>query len=84
MNKNYKQVQINLSEFQIKDEVLEEITQQVQLISSKQLAKIFTKKNDNSLRAARSNGTGFKFYTDKRGCVYYNLIKVFNELGIKL
>ena len=44
MNKNYKQVQINLSEFQIKDEVLEEITQQVQLISSKQLAKIFTKR----------------------------------------
>ena len=60
MNKNYKQVQINLSEFQIKDEVLEEITQQVQLISSKQLAKIFTKKNDNSFRAARSNGHGFK------------------------
>ena len=84
MNKNYKQVQINLSEFQIKDEVLEEITQQVQLISSKQLAKILGKKNDNSWRAARSNGTGFKFYTDKRGCVYYNLIKVFNELGIKL
>ena len=37
MNKNYKQVQIDLSEFQIKDEVLKEITHQVQFVSSKVL-----------------------------------------------
>ena len=56
----------------------------VLLISSKQLSKILGKKNDNSLRAARSNGTGFKSYKDKQGNIYYNLIEVFNELGIKL
>ena len=43
MNKNYKQVPINLSEFQIKDETLKEILQQVQFVNSKQLAKIFQK-----------------------------------------
>ena len=84
MNKNYKQVQINLSEFQIKDEVLEEITQQVQLISSKQLAKIFTKKNDNSFRAARSNGHGFKYYKDPDGNVFYNLPEILKVMRIKL
>ena len=84
MNKTYKQVPINLSEFQITDETLKEITKQVQLVSSKQLAKILGKKNDNSLRAARSNKTGFKTYKDKQGNVYYNLIEVFNELGITL
>ena len=83
MNKNYKQVQINLSEFQIKDEVLEEITQQVQLISSKQLAKIFTKKIDNSFRAARSNGHGFKYYKDPDGNVFYNLPEILKTLGVK-
>ena len=83
MNKNYKQVQINLSEFQIKDEVLEEITQQVQLIISKQLAKIFTKKNDNSFRAARSNVHGFKYYKDPDGNVFYNLPEILKTLGVK-
>ena len=53
-------------------------------VNSKQLAKILGKPNDNSLRAARSNGTGFKFYKDKQGNVYYNLIEVFKELGVKL
>ena len=66
------------------DEVLKDIQKKFLLVSSKQLAHFLGKKNDSSLRAARSNGTGFKFYTDKRGCVYYNLIEVFNELGIKL
>ena len=68
----------------LSDEAIASLSDRVLLVSSKQLAKILGKKNDNSLRAARSNGTGFKSYTDKRGCVYYNLIKVFNELGIKL
>ena len=46
--------------------------------------KILGKKNDSSLRSARSHKTGFKYYTDKQGNIYYNLIEVFNELGIKL
>jgi hypothetical protein len=68
----------------LSDEAIASLSDKVLLVSSKQLSKILGKKNDNSLRAARSNGTGFKSYTDKRGCVYYNLIEVFNELGIKL
>ena len=66
------------------DEAIASISDRVLLVSSKQLAKILGKKNDNSLRAARSNKTGFKTYKDKQGNVYYNLIEVFNELGITL
>jgi hypothetical protein len=68
----------------LSDEAIASLSDKVLLVSSVQLAKILGKKNDNSLRASRSNGTGFKSYKDKQGNVYYNLIKVFNELGIKL
>ena len=68
----------------LSDEAIASLSDKVLLVSSVQLSKILGKKNDNSLRAARSNGTGFKFYKDKQGNVYYNLIGVFNELGIKL
>ena len=68
----------------LSDEAIASLSDRVLLVSSVQLAKILGKKNDNSLRASRSNGTGFKSYKDKQGNVYYNLIKVLNELGIKL
>ena len=68
----------------VSDAALASISDKVLLVSSKQLSKILGKKNDNSLRAARSNKTGFRFYRDKQGNVYYNLIEVFNELGVKL
>ena len=84
MNKTYKQVPINLSEFQITDETLKEITKQVQLVSSKQLATIFSKKNDNSFRAARSKGHGFNYYKDKDGNVWYCLPQILKELGVNL
>ena len=84
MNKTYKQVPINLSEFQIKDETLKEILQQVQFVNSKQLAKIFSKKNDNSFRAARSKGHGFNYYKDKDGNVWYCLPQILKELGVNL
>ena len=84
MNKNYKQVPINLSDYQIKDETLKDILQQVQFVSSKQLAKLFTKKHDNSFRAARSNGHGFKYYKDKDGNVWYCLPEILKELGVNL
>ena len=84
MNKNYKQVPINLSEFQIKDETLKEILQQVQFVNSKQLAKIFSKKNDNSFRAARSKGHGFNYYKDQDGNVLYCLPQILKELGVNL
>ena len=68
----------------LSDAALTSIADRVLLVSSKQLAKILGKKNDSSLRSQRSNKTGFKSYTDKNGNVYYNLIEVFKELGIKL
>ena len=74
----------NLKNKCLSDEAIASLSDRVLLVSSVQLAKILGKKNDNSLRASRSNGTGFKSYKDKQGNVYYNLIKVFNELGIKL
>ena len=75
---------IDLKDFQIDDEALRELMKSFTFVSSKQLAKILGKPNDNSLRASRSNGTGFKAHKDKKGNVYYNLIEVFKELGIKL
>ena len=68
----------------LSDAALASIADRVLLVSSKQLAKILGKKNDSSLRSQRSNKTGFKSYTDKNGNVYYNLIEVFKELGVKL
>ena len=78
------QIAKDLKEQCLSDAALASISGKVLLVSSKQLAKILGKKNDNSLRAARSQRTGFKSYTDKRGNVYYNLIEVFNEIGIKI
>ena len=66
------------------DEALAGIAEKVILVSSKQLSKILGKRNDSSLRAARSHNTGFKYYTDKQGNIYYNLIEVFKELGVKI
>ena len=81
MNLNIAQ---DLKNICLSDEAIASISDKVLLVSSVQLAKILGKKNDNSLRAARSNGTGFKPYKDKQGNVYYNLMEVFNQLGIKL
>ena len=78
------QLAYNLKSKCLSDAAIASIADRVLLVSSKQLAKILGKKNDSSLRSQRSNKTGFKFYTDKKGNVYYNLIEVFRELGVKL
>jgi len=67
----------------LSDEAIASISDRVLLVSSKQLAKIFTKKNDNSFRAARSNGHGFKYYKDPDGNVFYNLPEILKTLGVK-
>ena len=66
------------------DAALATLSDKVLLVSSKQLSKILGKKNDSSLRSARSHKTGVKYYTDKQGNIYYNLIEVFKELGVQL
>jgi hypothetical protein len=81
MNLNYAQ---ELKTICLSDTAIASLSDKVLLVSSAQLAKILGKKNDSSLRASRSQGTGFKFYKDKQGNIYYNLIEVFKELGIKL
>ena len=68
----------------LSDAALADISTRALLVSSQQLAKILGKKDDTSLRCSRSNKTGFRFYKDKQGNIYYNLIEVFGELGIKL
>lgn len=68
----------------LSDTALKDISTRVLLVSSKQLAMILGKKDDGSLRSSRSKKTGFNFHTDTQGNIYYNLIEVFNKLGIKL
>ena len=78
------QLAYNLKSKCLSDAAIASIADRVLLVSSKQLAKILGKKNDSSLRSQRSNKSGFKLYTDKKGNVYYNLIEVFEELGVSL
>ena len=81
MNLNIAQ---DLKNICLSDEAIASMSDRILLVSSKQLAKILGTKNDNSLRSSRTNRTGFNSYKDKQGNVYYNLIEVFNELGIKI
>ena len=79
-----RKVKTDLSSQKISDEALENILPKLQLVSSKQLAKILTKKNDNSLRAQRCMNIGFTWYKDNLGNVYYNLPEVMKEIGVGL
>jgi len=53
------------------------------MVSSKQLAKILSKPNDNSLRVARAENRGFTWYKHN-GSVYYNLPEVMREIKVGL
>ena len=77
-----RKVNVDLSEVQISDEALENLLPKLQLVSSKQLSKILTKKNDDALRVARSENRGFSWYKDKFGNVYYNLPEVMKDVGV--
>ena len=82
MNTKIKKVNFDLKEFQIDDEALRELMKSFTFVSSKQLAKIFTKKNDNSFRAARSNKHGFDYYIDKNKNVFYNFPEILTQWSI--
>mgnify|MGYP007063496173 CR=1 FL=1 len=77
-----RKVNADLSEVQISDEALKNLLPKLQLVSSKQLSKILTKKNDDALRVARSENRGFNWYKDKFGNVYYNLPEVMKDIGV--
>ena len=77
-----KKVNLDLSELQCSDYALRELMKNYTFVSSKQLAKIFSKKNDNSFRAARSNKHGFDYYLDKNKNVFYNFPEILNEMEL--
>ena len=77
-----RKVNVDLSEVQISDDALKNLLPKLQLVSSKQLSKILTKKNDDALRVARSENRGFSWYKDKFGNVYYNLPEVMKDVGV--
>ena len=77
-----RRVKTDLTSKQLTDTEIELLLTKLQLVSSKQLARILSKKNDNSLRAQRCQNTGYNFYKDKFGNVYYNLPEVMKEMAV--
>ena len=77
-----KKTNVDLKTQQLSDEAVKNILPKLQLVSSKQLALILSKKNDDCLRVARCENRGFSWYKDKDGNVYYNLPEVMREIGI--
>ena len=77
-----KKTNVDLKTQQLSDEAVKNILPELQLVSSKQLALILSKKNDDGLRVARCENRGFSWYKDKDGNVYYNLPEVMREIGI--
>ena len=82
LNQLGRRVKTDLTSKQLTDTEVETILPKLQLVNSKQLAKILSKPNDNSLRAQRCQNTGYRFYKDKFGNVYYNLPEVMKELQV--
>ena len=76
-NKKTKQKKIN----KLNDEAVNKLMEDFQMVSSKQLAQILSKPNDNSLRVARCENRGFSWYKHE-GTVYYNLPEVMREIKV--
>ena len=77
--KNNLNTQIN----KLDDAAVKKLMESFQMVSSKQLAKILSKPNDNSLRVARCENRGFTWYKHD-GSVYYNLPEVMREIKVGL
>ena len=75
--KNNLNTQIN----KLDDAAVKKLMESFQMVSSKQLAKILSKPNDNSLRVARCENRGFSWYKHD-GTVYYNLPEVMREIKV--
>ena len=76
-----KKINLNTKINKLDDESVKELLENFQMVSSKQLAKILSKKNDDCLRVARCENRGFTWYKHD-GKVYYNLPEVMREIGI--
>ena len=77
-----KKTPVSLKHKQVSDAAVKNILKNLQLVSSRQLALILSKPNDNSLRVARCENRGFPWYKDKDGNVYYNLPEVMRSIGV--
>ena len=76
-----KKINLNTKINKLNDEAVNKLLQDFQMVSSKQLAKILSKPNDNSLRVARCENRGFSWYKHE-GTVYYNLPEVMREIKV--
>ena len=76
-----KKINLNKKINKLNDEAVNKLLENFQMVSSKQLAKILSKKNDDSLRVARCENRGFTWYKHD-GTVYYNLPEVMREIRI--
>ena len=80
MTKN-KKTNLDTKLNKLNDEAVNKLLEDFQMVSSKQLAKILSKPNDNSLRVARCENRGFTWYKHD-GTVYYNLPEVMREIKV--
>ena len=76
-----KKINLNTKINKLNDEAVSKLLEDFQMVSSKQLAQILSKPNDNSLRVARCENRGFPWYKHD-GAVYYNLPEVMRELKV--
>ena len=76
-----KKINLDTKLNKLNDEAVNKLLEGFQMVSSKQLAQILSKPNDNSLRVARCENRGFSWYKHD-GSVYYNLPEVLREIKV--
>ena len=76
-----KKINLDTKLNKLNDEAVNKLLEGFQMVSSKQLAQILSKPNDNSLRVARCENRGFSSYKHE-GTVYYNLPEVMREIKV--
>jgi len=78
-----KKINLDTKINKLNDEAVNKLLEEFQMVSSKQLAKLLSKDNDNSLRVARCENRGFTWYKHD-GSVYYNWPQVMREMKVGL
>tara|TARA_R100000963_G_scaffold15373_1_gene10949 strand:+ start:132 stop:416 length:285 start_codon:yes stop_codon:yes gene_type:complete len=76
-----KKINLDTKINKLDDAAVNKLLESFQMVSSKQLAQILSKPNDNSLRVARCENRGFSWYKHD-GTVYYNLPEVMREIKV--
>ena len=76
-----KKINLNTKINKLDSAAVNKLLESFQMVSSKQLAQILSKPNDNSLRVARCENRGFSWYKHD-GSVYYNLPEVMGEIKV--